>query len=284
MEVPENLQSSFEIPKSDLNVPKLEAQIDKLVGLLGKSKRPLLLGGQGVIYADARNEFKQLYKTLNVPTITTRLGIDLIDSSEKLFVGRPGLYGDRPSNFAVQNADLIISVGARLDYGIVGYDSGDWGRNAKIVVVDIDDEELNKPNVKAHIKIKADCRLFMRDLLGKTKREKLPDWNNWVAKCSQWKMKYPMVLPEFRKENPVNSYYFAEVLASLARENDTILLDTSSCFHVVSQAWKVKEGQRFLTTGGISTMGYWVASIGASVAKNKGRVLAITGDGSFQFN
>lgn len=284
MEVPDNLQTSFESKNIDLDVIQIEKQVDKVISMLEKSGKPLFLAGQGIISADARKEFRQFIEKFSIPTITTRLGIDLIESDHSLFVGRPGLYGDRPANFAVQNADLIICIGARLDTGIVGYESADWGRKAKIIVLDIDEKELNKPGIRASLKIKADAKIFLRELNEKSNLVKTRDTQNWITRCNSWKDRYPMVLPEFRKQKLVNTYYFTEVLSQMSDSNDTIVVDTSSAFHVACQTWKVKRGQRFLTTGGISTMGYWVAAIGACIGQKKGRILAIAGDGSFQFN
>ena len=106
----------------------------------------------------------------------------------------------------------------------------------------------------------------------------------WLKRCRDWKEKYPVVLPEYKREHPVNSYYFIDRLSKLTSEKSTILVDTGSCFHVACQTWKVKKGQRFMTTGGISTMGYWVAGIGAYMALKNHQTIIITGDGSMQFN
>lgn len=257
--------------------------INDVLKLISKSKRPLVLGGQGIQLAGAREEFTKLINRIKSPVITTRLGIDLIESDNKLFVGRPGLYGDRPGNFAVQNADLIICLGARLDTGIVGYDPGNWGKNAKKVVVDLDPEELDKPGINIDIKIKADVLDFLKTLNKKVAAALLPDTSSWIQYCNKLKKDYPMVLPEYKSGKLVNSYYLSERLSQLSAKNDLVLVDTSSVFHVTCQTWKVKKGQRFITTGGISTMGYWPAAIGASVASGR-RTIVLTGDGSLQMN
>ncbi len=284
MEVPEKILERFNSPtRSDLQ-GMTKADVLKTISLIYKSQRPLILVGQGVRIAGAQDSFLQFMRKTNVPVITTRLGIDLIESDNRLFVGRPGLYGDRAGNFAVQNADLIIAVGARLDTGIVGYDAGDWGRNAKKIVVEIDPEELDKPGIKIFLKIRSDANLFFKTINSKLTKNRMGDFKQWIATCADWKKKYPMVLPKYYKEKPVNSYLFTEKLSEAASSHDTIVIDTSSCFHVSCQTWKVKRGQRFLTTGGISTMGYWVAATGACMAKGRDRTIVITGDGSLQMN
>lgn len=281
MEIPKKLAHTSGKKKIERSIRQ---DVSKTLALLYKSKRPLLLIGQGVRSAGADNLVSKIFKKLNVPVITTRLGIDLIESDSKLFVGRPGLYGDRPSNFAVQNADLIIAVGARLDTGIVGYDSKDWGRHAKKVVCDIDPEELNKPGIDIDLRIMADAKSFLEELNLQVVEKELPNNSVWIDTCRKWRKKYPMVLPQYKKEELVNSYYLTQRLSNFASENDVIIVDTSSVFHVSCQTWNLKSGQRFLTTGGISTMGYWVSAIGACLGSGKRRTIAITGDGSLQMN
>lgn len=284
MQVPIKILKKFE--RSEVELPdnlKTET-INEVIKLLNQAKRPLFLAGQGVRIAGAHEEFLRLIEKLKIPVVTTRLGIDLIESDNPLFVGRPGLYADRPANFAVQNADLILSVGARLDIGMVGYDAKDWGRYAKKVVVDIDTEELNKPGVDIDIKINCDAKEFLKKLTLRIEAKKLQNISDWLKICSLWKKRYPIVLPKYKNEKLINSYYLTERLSKFASPTDTILIDTSSIFHVACQAWGIKKGQRFLTTGGISTMGYWAAAIGACVASGVKRTIVITGDGSLQMN
>jgi len=284
MEVPVKLLEEFKLPKTVKLGSSLKKETSKTLELLYQSQRPLFLIGQGVRVAGAQNEFSKIIKEAKVPVVTTRLGIDLIENDNPLFVGRPGLYPDRASNLAIQNADLIICVGVRLDTGIVGYDAKDWGRHAKKVVVDLDIEELNKPGINIDLKINKDLRDFLRELVLELDIKRLPKFDKWASICSSWRKYYPMVLPSYKKEKLVNSYYFTQRLSRQTESDDTIVVDTSSPFHVVCQTWEIKKGQRFLTTGGISTMGYWPASIGACLAAKGKRTLVITGDGSLQMN
>lgn len=284
MEVPKKLPEKFQPPKNLTSKSGLKREILETINWINKSKRPLLLLGQGIKVSKAQAEIHQVFTKLNIPVVTTRLGIDLIDSNDPLFVGRPGLYPDRASNFAIQNSDLIIVIGARLDVGIVGYAPNDWGRHAKKIVVDVDKEELNKPGIDIDFAINKDAKEFLIELLAQMKNNKFPNFNQWIRVCSSWRTKYPMVLPEYKKEKLVNSYYFSERLSKLASREDIIVVDTSSPFHVVCQTWNIKAGQRFLTTGGISTMGYWPSAIGACLANGGNRTIVVTGDGCLQMN
>lgn len=248
------------------------------------AKRPVILAGQGVSLSGARTEFCSLIEKLQIPVITSRLGIDLIESDNPLYVGRPGNYGERSANFAIQNADLIISLGCRLASALVGHSPEQFGKNAYKIVVDIDQEELDKPGPTINEKIQANCKNIISHLNILLTKKEVPSFSSWVDQCNLWKKKYPVVLSEYKNQTPVNSYYFIDRLSNFAPNTANILVDTGSCFHVACQTWKIKKGQQFLTTGGISSMGYWCAGIGACIANDLKDTIVITGDGSLQMN
>ena len=251
---------------------------------LTKSKRPVFLVGQGVSLADAREDFFRLLEKIRIPVITSRLGIDLIESDNYLYVGRPGNYGERAANFAIQNSDLIISIGCRLASALVGHAPSEFGKKAHKIVVDIDEKELNKPGIKIDTKICMDCKEFIAGLREQLTEKSGFDFSEWIALCNGWKKSYPVVQQEYKNAKPVNSYHFIDRLSFLAPKNANVLVDTGSCFHVACQAWKIKKGQHYLTTGGLSSMGYWVAGIGACLANDRRETIVITGDGSLQMN
>ncbi len=283
--IPEKLSKHFDPAEIAGTVVRPQtADIERVSTLLSNAVRPLLVVGQGIRIAGAELLIEALLKKTKMPIVTTRLGIDLVPSNNPLFVGRPGLYGDRAANFAVQSADFILAIGARLDPGIVGYDARDWGRRAMKVIVDIDEKELAKPGLEPSVRIQSDAKVFLENLLESVKHTQVRSYTTWVKRCAFWKRAYPVCLPSYKKEKNVNSYYLSDVISKLAKPADTIVVDTSSPFHVVCQAWQVKKGQRFITTGGISTMGYWPAGIGVAMARRKGNTIVITGDGCLQMN
>lgn len=283
MEVPEHLLYSYTPEKEEfLSITKRNKNIDSVIKMLAESKRPLVIAGQGISLSNAQDILKTLIEKLQIPAITTRLGIDTIETEHPLYVGRPGNYGERSANFAVQNADLIISIGSRLATAAIGHDAKQFGKHAKKIVVDIDEKELNKPIFNIDLKVHDDAKLFIKALI-----ESNVNMNNtkeWVKQCQKWKKNYPVVLPEYKNEKEINSYYFTDKLCEQADKDYMVMVDTGSCFHVACQVWKVKKGQRFLTTGGLSSMGYWVAGIGACVANDYKKTIVITGDGSLQMN
>ena len=292
IDVPLDIQRA-EVPSNQakyMNKPvisdsyRLDAAVSSMMTQLRKAKRPIWLVGQGVSLSGSREAFRKLAELSHIPVITARLGIDLIESEHELYVGRPGNYGERSANFAIQNSDLIISLGCRLASSLVGHSPDQFGKHAYKIVVDIDQEELDKPGISIDEKVRLNCKDVITELISRAEEDSLPDYSSWVKQCNEWKQKYPVVQPEYKEQRPVNSYYFVDKLSQLAPDNANILVDTGSCFHVACQTWKVKKGQQFLTTGGISSMGYWCAGIGACVANDFKETVVITGDGSLQMN
>lgn len=282
MEVPMKILDEYE--KDYSPQISIHNEISEAIKLLRAAKRPLIIAGQGIKLGGAEKEFDQFCIQYKIPVVTSRLAIDLLDSEDRLYVGRPGNYGDRPANLAIQNADLIISIGSRLASATVGHDANNFGKHAKKIVVDIDQKELNKPGVKIDIKINCDVKVFLNKMLENSDKLSNKQYEEWIEQCNLYKNKYPVVQENYKSEDKINSYYFTDVLAKKASEKEVILVDTGSCFHVVCQAWKIKKGQKFLTTGGLSSMGYWVAGIGACMACDGQRTIVITGDGSLQMN
>lgn len=280
---PDDYEGFNESPEKS-NEVVLKEKITLVIELLKKSKRPCFLVGQGVRFSGAVEIFNQFLERVNVPALTSRLGMDILDHENPLFIGRPGTYGDRPGNFTLQNCDLLINIGCRLGIGLVGYGFQDVAKNAFKVMVDVDDEELNKPSIIPDLKIKADALQFIAMLSENLAGFKFSNLA-WLKKTSEWKKNYPVNLPEYKVEqNGINTYHFINELSTKADRNSIFVVDTGSCFHVHAQAFKVKLGQRHIITGGLSTMGYSPAANGVAAAANGQEVYCITGDGSFQFN
>ena len=285
MHVPEKLAVGYTPENFTIGGRKRKELIASFIDKLTTSSRPLIIAGQGIRLSNATNELRAFAKRFRIPIVTTRLGIDVIESDNELYVGRPGNYGERAANFAIQNADFILSVGSRLATAAVGHNPKCFGKHAFKVVVDIDQKELEKPGFSIDVKIQDDAKAFLEALMDYEIKAN-PDTKAWVEKCNEWKKKYPVVLDEYKNTGDarINSYYFIDRLCEATSNDDMILVDTGSCFHVACQAWKIKKGQRFLTTGGLSSMGYWVASIGACAANHYKKTIVITGDGSLQMN
>lgn len=253
---------------------------------LAGASRPVIVAGQGVRIAGAADLLVKFSKKHGIPVVTPRLGIDLMPTAHPLYIGRPGIKGDRAANFAVQNADLLLCIGTRLSINLTGHEYAKFARGARVLVVDTDTVEHAKKTVRIDRFIKSDAAKFLRAMVAFKKGPAAQEWPAWTDKCRGWKSHYPVVLPEYRKPGgPVNTYYFAEVLSKLSSGRDAIVIDSGSSSYVMSQAVSIKKNQRYLASGGLGAMGYAVpAAIGASVAMGGGRVLCVTGDGSMHMN
>lgn len=277
--VKENLFKS-----SKLHIKDLDNKISKTISLLKKSKRPVIILGGGIKYSKSKNIIKKIFKKFNFPYVTTWSGFDCCGHDMENYIGTIGVYGNRAANFAVQNSDFILNIGSRLDTRITGGRPETFARNAKIVSVDIDKHELNKKRgMKNFIKINADVKDFLKSFL---KEKNLACKKEWMQKCIDWRNKYPRVLKKWRKSSKfVNPYYFIEQLSNKLTNKDIIVADDGAHLTWAVQAFKVKLGQEFFSAYGNSPMGYaFPAAIGASIAKNKKKIICIDGDGSIQIN
>lgn len=279
-QIPEKMKG-FTPDNTEMVIP--EEDIAKIAKLINEAKKPLILAGYGVRSGNAMEEFYTLAQTYQIPVVTSRGGIDVIESDSPLFVGRPGSYGDRASHFAIQECDLLLILGSRLSVSTTGYYPDRFAQKAVKVMIDIDEKELQKTDVPVDHKIKVDLKLFLQLLNEYMKKEEPKEkYVEWIQFCREMKAKYPNVKKEYQEENPINSYYFTGTLSDLAAEGSAIVVDTGSVCNIVSQSWRIKKDQNYLISGGLSCMGFWAAAIGAcSIPKP---VIALAGDGSTQMN
>jgi acetolactate synthase-1/2/3 large subunit len=270
----------------DVDLARVRRQAADLVERLRTAERPVLLGGGGVRVAGAAAEFRTLAERLGIPVVTAWNAHDLMYENHPLYVGRPGTVGDRAGNFAVQNADLLISVGCRLNVRQIGYEFKAFARHAYKAIVDIDAAELRKPTIAPDMPIHSDARVFLRELRAALDAA---GWQaataDWLAWCLERKRRYPVVLPEYRAERgAVNPYVFVDVLSEHLEHGDVVVCANGAAGVVAFQALRLKDGQRLLANSGTAGMGYDLpAAIGAAFACGH-RVICLAGDGSIQMN
>jgi acetolactate synthase I/II/III large subunit len=257
--------------------------LDSLVELLGNAKRPLLLTGVGVRAGGAVEPFKQLIEKLQIPVVTTQLGKDLMPYQHGLFVGHAGPKGDRAGNLAVQAADLIIAIGCSLHSQTTGWENELFAPTAKKIQVDIDEANNKRQQVGVDVFIHADVRDFLIQL----NQTSLPGgkYQKWVDICQEWKNKYPVFAePHTREASSVNYYDFAKVLGEILGDNANIVTDAGSAFYVMGQAFQMKEGQRFVSSGSLGAMGFAVPAATGAATANDNVTICVTGDGSLMTN
>ena len=261
---------------------------DELRDLFMKSERPVIIAGRGIRLAGARAVLQTLASEFNVPVVTPYLGIDNLRHDLDIYIGKAGVKGDRPANFAMQNSDLVLAIGTSLHLSVVGYEYEQFARAAKKVVIDIDLTSHRKRTIKIDRLIESDAKVALEALLRRLRTVKFKSTNSsWLQRCVAWKANYPVCIPEYSNTvGAINVYSFIDRLSALAREGDAFVADAGSAIYAVSQGLILRhENQRYIPSSAMATMGYTLpAAIGVSVALNDQRVLAITGDGSFQQN
>jgi len=264
----------------------LASQVERTVAALRRAERPVFLAGQGIRISGAHRLFLALAEKIKIPLLTTFCGFDLIPSDHPVFVGRPGTVATRFGNFALQNADLLLSVGSRNNIRQVSYNWNVFARNAYKIVVDIDPAELKKPTLRPDLPICADAAAYLAELDRQIMGVPLPDWGKWLDWCLARKRRYPVVLPEYWQVNkPVNPYCFIDALTTALAEGATMVAGNGTACVALFQAGIVKKKQRIFWNSGCASMGYDLpAAIGACVALGKQPVVCLAGDGSLQMN
>lgn len=297
LDIPLNVQGSF-VETDDLEdwnstaydamlpPPVSKNIIETVLEKIRSAQRPIFYAGNGIRIADAHNFFISVVKKLNIPVVTGWNSIDAIYDEHPLYTGRAGIMGDRAGNFAVQNSDLIFSVGSRLSIRQVGYNYKTWAREAFVIANDIDAEELKKPTLHVELPIWADAKDLLENLDRFLPQEKLFKGEDWLNCCHEWKVKYPVVQKKhFEQKELVNIYAFISVLSHRLKEGQITVVGNGSACVVGSHGYVIKKDSRFIVNSAIASMGYDLpAAIGACVATSSQDIINVTGDGSIQMN
>lgn len=258
-----------------------------IVEKLKTAKRPVLLLGTGVRLADCRDDVLRFAETARIPIVTAWNAHDLIWDDHELYCGRPGTVGTRGGNFIVQNCDLLLVLGCRMNIRMISYNYKDFARGAYKIVVDIDENELKKPTVNIDMPIWADLCDVVGDLLKADLAAVCSEAHEkWIAWCRAVNARFPAVLPEYRGEGaPLNPYVFVSDFFQGLDDDDQVVCGNGSACVIGFQAAVIKRNTRLFTNSGCAAMGYgFPAAIGACVARGGRRVICIDGDGSFQMN
>lgn len=287
-EIDETKLEGYEPPADGVeNEGKLKEQVARAIELLNGAERPVILVGNGVRLANAMGDLERLIEILRIPVLTTWKMADFLPDDHPLYAGRPGSIGQRAANFAQQNADFMLIIGARLDLGQTGYNHANFARSAGKVMIDADTAEIGKMDMKIDVPICADAGAAIREFIRQSGAVRRDDRKSWWGWCSEWKTRYPVMLPEYWNERDgVSTYVLVDVLSD-AMTGDDLLVPGSSgtCSEVTMQAFRVKRGMRILNTQGLGSMGFGIpAAIGACLAAGRGRTVCVDGDGGFQMN
>jgi len=283
MDLPVNIQmSSLEglQPSTILSTKSHQKHIYDISKYVQESKRPLVIFGHGVKLAGATKEALEFVEKNGLPFLVSWGAFDICGTDHPLRIGSPGVYGDRYANYAIQNADLLISIGSRLDSRQIGGNASLFSKHSKKIMVEIDDHEITKMGEKGiniDFRINEDAKNFLQNVI----TGKVPDIQEWVERVNAWKTKYSV---EKAREGDSAVYDYLEDLFDKIEDDCIVIPDQGGNLVWTMQSAKLKESQKLFTNFGNSSMGFALpAAIGAAIGSGK-KVYCIDGDGGFQMN
>lgn len=262
-------------------------KIDQMFQMISRSERPIIIIGWGIHLSNSYKEINKFIKKTKIPVVSTWAVAHALDYSDPLNVGTWGTHGTRYGNYAVQNSDLILSIGSRLDTKATGSPITTFARSAKKIIVDIDKSEINKfKKFKLNIDllINLDCKKFLKNSLKVKWIAKKNKFDRWINQISSWKKNYPICLPNYYKEKEVNPYVFIDQISNELKKDDIICVDTGCTIAWTMQAFKFKKGQKLFHDFNNTAMGWSIpAAISASILSKEKRIIVLVGDGSLSF-
>ena len=297
LDVPVDVQSA-EVPDEDVfssglgqgleraGPADLSETVKTVIDRIAAAERPVVLAGSGVRAAGAVDVFHRVVERLGIP-VTTAWTHDLIPSDHPLFCGRPGTIGERAGNFTVQNSDLLLVIGSRLNVRQVSYNWEYFARAAFKIQVDVDEEELRKPLVRPDLPVVVDARVFLLEMERQLSASPLDSHGMWLQWCQERRRRFPVFQPDRHVSRPgaINPYHFIHELFRHLDDHDVIVCGDATACIVTFQVAELKAGQRLFSNSGSASMGYDLpAAIGAAVARGGQRVICLAGDGSLQMN
>lgn len=264
----------------------LEADVGEVIAMLNAAERPVVIVGNGVRLAGAEDRARALLAHWQVPYAATWLSFDLFDHNDPLLVGRPGGMASRGANFAVQNSDLLLMIGARMDNAMTAFAPQHLARGARRIMVDVDPAELDKLKPILHKSICVDAGVFLDEMLRQSARMANRDRRAWADRCAGWKARYPLVTEDHRRTGRVSMFRFAELLGQLTSPGDVIVPTSSGvAVEMFLMSYAPPLGQRVFVTTALGAMGFGLpAAIGACLASRRHRTVCIEGDGGIQLN
>lgn len=297
IDIPVNFQGSYietdelkgyDPKEDDAKLPPevSDETINVIIEKIKKAKRPVLHAGYGIRLSGGYEKFRSVIEKLNIPVVTYWNAVDLIEDEHQLYCGRAGNMGDRPGNWAIQNADLILAIGTRISIRQVGYNWKTWARAAEVIMVDIDKAELKKPTLHVEMPVWADAKDFLTKLDSKLTK-KIDCDKIWLEACQRWKKEYPAVLPRHWEENgtTANVYAFIRYLSSRLPENSLTAVSNGACCVAGNQCYVIQKGSRMANNSAIASMGYGLpAAIGTCIGGGRRDTICLEGDGSIMMN
>jgi len=294
LDIPFDIQSSKIIDPDQMRVfipPQIAEDsldlindnVDLILEKIYKSKKPLLILGQGVRQGDAIDEFRQVIESLDAPFLTSRIAIDVFKTSFKNNLGLAGMRGSRYCQKIMDESDLVLSFGCSMNVAFTN-ESEKLFPNAYVIMVNNDHNEFEKPGLSLNMKVLLDVKIVLEQMLKRVNQTKIKQFTSWVDYCLTLKQDYPIVGAHLER-NPINSYYLVNRLAALSNKKQHFVSDAGSSYYVTGQALDYNFGQRDITSGSFATMGVAIPmAIGASCYDKDSQIIVVTGDGSLELN
>jgi acetolactate synthase-1/2/3 large subunit len=252
-------------------------QVDKLIKAIEEAERPVILAGGGVVYSDASKELIEFVNKTNIPITTTLLGLGGFPSAHELWMGMPGMHGTYTANHALQNADLLISIGSRFDDRVTMKLDGFAPKVKKIAHIDVDPAEIGK-NVKTDIPVVGDIKAVLQYANTKAKPAQSAAW---IAQVKENKVQHPLKYKD--SETELKPQYVLEMIHDTTNGEAIVTTDVGQHQMWTAQYYKFKNPRSLVTSGGLGTMGFgFPSAIGAQMGNPDRLVVSVNGDGGIQ--
>jgi len=271
--------------KTKTSNKKLESDVNKVLKLLGEAKRPAILVGGGVRASGSHKEFLKFINNSSIPVLTAWNAHDVLHNSHKNYAGRPGTVGDRPGNFIAENCDLLVVFGSRLNIRQIGYNFKEFSKRSFKIMVDVDEQELNKKTLNIDLKLNYDLKEFLVILNKKSKKIDNEHHVKYLKWCKKLLNEYPVFSSKQISDKKINPYHFVNELFDQLKNRQIVVTSDGTAVVTTFQGAILKPGQRLFSNSGSASMGFGLpAAIGTCFANNKKEVICIEGDGSIQMN
>nr|WP_264180140.1 biosynthetic-type acetolactate synthase large subunit [Desulfurispirillum indicum] len=285
-------QYEFSYPE-EVNIPGYRpttkghpGQIKKFVQLVKQARRPLFYVGGGVKASNAAEELRTIAEKLHIPVTETLMGLGSVGGYNKLFIGMLGMHGCYAANTAISECDLVIAVGARFDDRVTGK-LDEFAKDATVIHIDIDPSSISK-SVFAHHPIVGDVKEVLQDILQELEKHDVKEiasgHDDWVEQIQQWQRQYPLTYVP--SDEVIKPQFVLETLSDMIKERDAIITTEVGQHQMwAAQFIKHRDARRFVTSGGLGTMGFgFPAAVGAAFGNPDSIVIDVAGDGSIQMN
>lgn len=291
LDIPLDIQGAM-VDTNDLydyipsNITTFDTKIEQFIELLQSVKRPVIIAGNGISLSGGQEAFLNLLSKVKIPVVGTFARYDIVKYDHELFFGRYGTVGNRMANFTVQNSDLVIAIGTRMNIRAVSYNWDFFAREAKKVMVDIDKDEMGKHTLEIDLPIESDAKVFIEDFSQKLESIDIPQFQDWIKKCQTYKKNFPIIDSERQKVvNVVDSYNFFDTISQCSKSNDVYVFGNGTACVSSYQSLRLYDKQKVIVNSGCAAMGYDLpAAIGSAYASPNSNILCVTGEGSLQMN